>query len=162
MLEVLQRVRSRIGEIAGTVDEAQYRINSRGGSRRESGRREGRGSQNGLHDTIADALVDQLFVITDHLRVQLVEVLSVLAIGPVGDRSIEAIDNVSEEALNAVKELASKIDEVFDVVDRIVDIGEKLTLTNVLVEKPIKIGTRVLNRLLTSIDNIIGAIGKNR
>jgi hypothetical protein len=158
MLEVLQRVRSRIGEIAGTVDEAQYRINSR----MSSGRGNRRGSQNGLNDTIADALVDQLFVITDHLRVQLVEVLSVLAIGPVGDRAVETIDNVSEEALNAVKELASKIDEVFDGVDRIVDIGEKLTLTNVVVEKPVKIGTRVLNRLMTSIDNIIGAIGKNR
>jgi hypothetical protein len=154
-LDVLEKLRGRVGQIAGLVDEANYRIKDR------SSRRSSRSSSK-LHDTIADALVDQLFMITEHVRIQIIEALSVLAVGNVGDKALETLDNVSESALDAVKELVAKIDEVFDIVDRFVDLGEKLTLTDVFVEKPVKVGTKILNRLLSSIDNIIGALGNRR
>lgn len=155
---IIENARGRIGQIAGLIDEAQYRLRDRARPRGDKKR----GGGGDLHDTIADAFTDLLFTVASHLRTQLIEVLGVVAIGPVGDKSVEVLDRLTENALETVQGIVSKIDSAFDALDAVVDLGERVTLANQVVEKPVKFGTGVLDRVMSIVDEILQAVGDRR
>jgi hypothetical protein len=153
-LDALPQFRERIGKIAGAMDEIQYRIQDR---RNRAAPRRG---QSKLHDTIADALFDQLYVLAEHIRVQIIEALGVLAFGPIGNTAVDALDKVTGKGMEMVSNLAQQVDTVFDGIDRVVDMFETVTGANLVVEKPIKVGTQVMDRIMGMVDKLIGALDR--
>jgi hypothetical protein len=153
-LDILPKFRGNLGQFAGGLDELQSRIRYR------ASRLQGRRGAGKLHDTIVDSLVDQLFVIAEHLRTQMMEALSVIAIGPIGGKAVDGIDEITGKALDTIKELAAKVDQMFDAVDGVVDLIEKITVVPEVAEKGTKIGTRILNRLMGVVDHLIEALDR--
>jgi hypothetical protein len=141
--------------MAGALDEIQYRIHDR------RNRAAPRGGQSKIHDTIADALFDQLYTVAEHIRIQVIEALGVLAFGPVGNTAVDALDTVTEKGMQMIANLATEVDNVFNGLDRITDLIETVTGANLLVERPVKLGTSVLDRIMGVVDKIIGSMDRH-